>query len=251
MHTEKKKSSNASSEKIVLATTEPGLTKADLEILKKPFPHDHLNVKVQTLNKERTRALLVLYLQHTNVQNRLDDIDPCWSTEVLSEETQNQSYFVKMKLTLKGVSRENVGEGSDPKSAYSDALKRCAMLFGVGRYLYDSTPVWVDYNEAKDRFRQWSVADYEKSVASAVTPTPTPGFTTTTLPSAKKPLKRTREELNRVLMRLYRPFLVKFPATHFPEFLTERYHVTETRFMTLEQLENLVQLMEEKLKSVA
>jgi len=36
------------------------------------------------------------------------------------------------------------------------------MLFGVGRYLYESIPVWSDYVETRDRFKQWTIQDYEK-----------------------------------------------------------------------------------------
>ena len=72
---------------------------------------------------------------------------------MINEERLGDSVYVRIRMTLKGVSRENVGEGGDPKAAYSDALKRAAMLFGVGRYLYDSPTVWADYNESRDRFR--------------------------------------------------------------------------------------------------
>jgi len=52
-------------------------------------------------------------------------------------------------------------------------------------------------------------------------------------------------------MNLYRPYIAKFPETKFTEFLMERYNVAETRLMSLEQMESLVQFMEEQLKSVA
>ena len=143
-----------------------GLTLQDLKILRAPFPKEKLGVKVQTLNKDKTRAMLVLYLQHTDVKDRLEEVDPSWSMEVLSEERFNDLFYVRVRLTLKGISRENVGDGFDPKAAYSDALKRAGMLFGVGRYLYDSTTVWVDYSEPRDRYRQWEIKDYEKSQAN-------------------------------------------------------------------------------------
>jgi hypothetical protein len=143
-------------------TKTPRLTVEDLTKLKAPFSKERLGVKVQSLNREKTRALLVLYLQHTDVQDRLEEIDPSWCSEVLHEQTQGSVWYVRMRMTLKGVPRENVGEGSDPKAAYSDAIKRCAMLFGVGRYLYDSPTIWGDYDEGRDRFKQWTIQDYEK-----------------------------------------------------------------------------------------
>jgi hypothetical protein len=139
------------------------LTHEDLQKLKAAFSKDRLGVKVQCLNREKTRALLVLYLQHTDVQDRLEEVDPSWSTEVLQEQNNGSLHYVRIRLTLKGVPRENVGEGADPKSAYSDALKRSAMLFGVGRYLYDSPTVWSEYDDTRDKFKQWTIQDYEKA----------------------------------------------------------------------------------------
>jgi hypothetical protein len=170
-------------------------------------------------------------------------------------------------MRLKNVSRENVGEGGDPKAAYSDALKRAAMLFGVGRYLYDMNTVWTPYDDARDRFKSWSVADYERASRGSSVPTPEHDTTANGLEAAaspkpglkteKSPVKKTtgatrsRDQLNRILMNLYRPYLTKFPETRFAELLNERYKVGETRLLTVEQMENLVEYLETQLKSVA
>jgi hypothetical protein len=234
-----------------------GLTSDDLKVLKAPFPRERLGVKVQTYSKDRSRAMLVLYLQHTDVQDRLEEVDPAWTTEVLKEERMEDSVYVRLKLTLKGVSRENVGEGNDPKGAYSDALKRCAMLFGVGRYLYDSDTIWVSYDESRDRFRQWSILDYEKA-SKGDRQESKPGLKTQ-IPDEETPKgkgegkkqARSREQLNRLLMNLYRPYLTRFPDTKFVDLLNSRYGAGETRLMTVEQMEDLVQFMETQLRSVA
>ena len=44
--------------------------------------------------------------------------------------------YVRRRLTVFGVAREDVGEGLDPKAALSDAAKRAAVHFGVRRVLY-------------------------------------------------------------------------------------------------------------------
>src|SRR6201988_2346453 len=38
------------------------------------------------------------------------------------------------------------------KAAFSDALKRAAVKFGIGRYLYRLQAQWVDYDTAKRTF---------------------------------------------------------------------------------------------------
>lgn len=246
------------------------LNREDLEVLKSAFPKDRLGVKVQSFSKDRTKAMLVLYLQHTDVQDRLEEVDPAWSCEIMSEERSGDTVYVRSRLTLKGISRENVGEGNDPKTAYSDAIKRCAMLFGVGRYLYDSPTVWVPYDDSRDRFRQWTVEDFEgaqrpqaaglttsapkaRSAGKKVAPAAASesGAPEKPASSGKSASSRPREELNRILMNLYRPYLTQFPQTQFAQLLQSRYNVGETRLMTVEQLEDLIRFMEQKLQSVA
>lgn len=158
------------------------ITPALLARLKAPFPENHIFVRVLELNEEGTRAMLVKYLRHTDVATRLDEIDPAWSTEIIrsgmSEPATNRIIYTQMKLTIMGVSRENVGEGQDPKASASDALKRCAMSFGVGRYLCDAEEVWVDYDDTTDHGREWTLTDYERGLAGdslpAKLPSPAP-----------------------------------------------------------------------------
>lgn len=147
-----------------------GLTHDDLKYLSEPFDNDQISIKIQSTNKDRTKAMLVQYVQHTEVYKRLEEIDPAWSCEVMSKGTLTETMgtktvttiYVSMRMTVKGVVRENVGDGDDYKSAYSDALKRVAMLFGVGRWLYDSETVWVPYNEQTDKYKSWTIEEFQK-----------------------------------------------------------------------------------------
>lgn len=180
------------------------ITLDDLKKLGAPFDEKTLGVKVQSLSKDKTKAMLVCYVQHTDVYARLESVDPAWSMEVTSSQRIGDSYFVRVKLTVKGVARENSGDGEDEKSATSDAIKRAAMLFGVGRYLYDSETVWVPYNEQTDKFRTWTVQDYQgalrrgqaplpmpaKEALDPPRPTPAPAAKATPTPEAPKPLNK-------------------------------------------------------------
>lgn len=146
---------------------EAGLTREDLEKLRAPFPEDKVCVKVQSFNANKTRALLVPYLQHIDVTERIEQVDPLWESQITHAPYWHQEYCsVQMRLTIKGVSRENSGEGQDSKAATSDALKRCAMSFGIGRYLYESEHVWVAYDKDNDWNREWTLADYRRGLKS-------------------------------------------------------------------------------------
>lgn len=123
------------------------LTKEDVTALTKHFrPNEH-----EFRNN-------YAYITESAVGNRLDEVDPAWSWEIINEWTRDNQAICAGRLTICGVSRDGVGmqpltivsskdgkvlEGTEPeKSAATDALKRAARLFGIGRYLLD-TPGWV------------------------------------------------------------------------------------------------------------
>lgn len=57
-----------------------------------------------------------------------------------------------------------------------------------------------------------------------------------------------RDAQYREIMRLYRPYLTRFPEVPFVILLASRYQVSETQLMTVEQLGDLVAHMEERLR---
>lgn len=101
-------------------------------------------------------ALGLPYIDARDVMRRLDAVvGPAgWSFDfdVLGPEAKR----VKGRLTVLGVTKCDAGEASgeeEPlKSAVSDALKRCAVHFGVGRYLYYLPRLWAPYDAQKRRF---------------------------------------------------------------------------------------------------
>jgi hypothetical protein len=130
------------------------LNREVLETLGRPFDPREVEVKIQAVNRDRTRAQVVAYVDARTVLDRLDEaVGPTgWSDsyEVLTNGTDadgRRLVEVKCTLTVLGVSKEDVGEGDSLKAAFSDALKRAAVKFGVGRYLYRLPKVWVDLDE--------------------------------------------------------------------------------------------------------
>ena len=95
-----------------------------------------------------------VYLTEQAICSRLDDVDPAWAFEVIRTDWRAETVIVYARLTVAGVTRESNGEDTieykkdsprEPmfvanhpeKTAVTDALKRCARLFGIGRYLLD------------------------------------------------------------------------------------------------------------------
>jgi hypothetical protein len=127
------------------------LTHDDLRDLKRPFAAQH---------HEFLRGNV--YLQERAICERLEQVDPGWQFQHVQTTYTNNQVTVVMAMTVCGVTRTNAGTWDiqyyDPddkkyaskterqmatphnqaeKNATTDALKRCARLFGVGRYLLD------------------------------------------------------------------------------------------------------------------
>jgi len=140
------------------------LDKATLAKLAAPFDPNDVAWKPQAVRGNR--ALAVAYIDARTVAERLDQVVAGgWSFDW--EEASNGC--VKGKLNIRGTIRCDVGEQGDGpqgktlKAAVSDALKRSAVQFGIGRYLYRLPAQWVDYDAQYKRLaRMPELPDWAK-----------------------------------------------------------------------------------------
>lgn len=109
------------------------------------------------------------YLTEGAIASRLDEVYPAWSWELLDAPSIRQTaagitIAQRGRLTVNGVCRDGMGmsavsmtrDGASEaneaeKSAATDAFKRAARLFGIGRYLLD-LPAEVRDIAALDRW---------------------------------------------------------------------------------------------------
>src|SRR5207248_98234 len=73
-----------------------------------------------------------------------------------------------------GSPSEQPDEHDRVKAAFSDALKRAAVKFGVGRYLYRLPSTWCDYDPQKRQLRQLPSLPSPKPTKVAKAPKPEP-----------------------------------------------------------------------------
>lgn len=130
-----------------------------------PFPPADVKWKPQMV--KANRALAMAYIDARAVQDRLDEVLGVdgWQEKY----TTLQDGSVMCRLTVRfwdeargrevRTTRADVGSASQQpdagdrlKAAFSDALKRAAVKFGVGRYLYRLSSQWVDYDPVKKAF---------------------------------------------------------------------------------------------------
>lgn len=122
----------------------------------KPFAESEIKMKPQTIRNNR--ALVIHYVDARLVMDRLDDVVEPWGWR--DEYTLLPGGEVECRLSVKfgdtwitkadvGGQSEQPDEGDRMKAAYSDALKRAAVKFGIGRHLYRMPNQWVDYDPVK------------------------------------------------------------------------------------------------------
>jgi hypothetical protein len=102
------------------------------------------------------------YVDARSITQRLDDVVGVanWSDayHVIGD---GSSVVCQLSIRIgdEWIRKEDVGspseqpdEGDRMKAAFSDALKRAAVKWGIGRYLYRLPGVWCDYDPVKKKF---------------------------------------------------------------------------------------------------
>jgi hypothetical protein len=130
-----------------------------LNQLAAPFDPADLHFKPQTTSG--SRALAVAYLDCRAVQDRLDLVFGLnWSDAY--EVLPSGSVVCRLTVEVDGrtITKTDVGSPSEQpdggdrlKAAFSDALTRAAVKFGIGRYLYRLPKVWVEYDPQKKQLK--------------------------------------------------------------------------------------------------
>lgn len=126
------------------------------DALAAPFPEDEIEFLPRAATNDR--ALALPHIDARSVMRRLDAVVGAdgwhFDFEVLSPDCKR----VKGQLTVLGVTKCDAGEAStedEPlKSAVSDSLKRCAVHFGIARYLYCLPQIWANYDSSRRRFSE-------------------------------------------------------------------------------------------------
>ncbi len=120
----------------------------DLSKLKEPFDPKLISWRVGATNKEKTSCIALAYIDARDVMERLDEVCGIGNWQALHPHANGKtSCRIGIKIDGEWVWKENGCGDSDveaAKGAFSDSLKRAAVLWGVGRYLYDVQNVWVD-----------------------------------------------------------------------------------------------------------
>jgi len=124
-----------------------------IEELAKPFPAEEIEWRVGSTNKDKTKGIALAYLTSRAVMNRLDDVlgPENWQdsyTPIPGSNGDTKGYLCTISIHLgdQWIAKQDGADESNMeaiKGGISDALKRTAVKWGVGRYLYNLPNEWV------------------------------------------------------------------------------------------------------------
>lgn len=143
-----------------LTVRDPHL-QAITDALAEPFEPREVKFKPQMV--KNNRCLAMAYIDARLIQDRLDDVLGVENWEDGYKILPDGSVMCRLKIKLgdRWISKTDVGSPSEQpdggdrlKAAFSDALKRAAVKFGIGRYLYRLPASWVDYDPVKKQIVQ-------------------------------------------------------------------------------------------------
>jgi hypothetical protein len=124
-------------------------------------PFDPREVHFRPAAVSGHRALALAYVSTQAVEDRLDSVLGVNGWQDDYEVLPGGCVVCRLKVLLGGqwLVKSDVGapgelpeEGDRQKTAFSQALKRAAVKWGVARYLYRLPPQWVDYDPATGQF---------------------------------------------------------------------------------------------------
>jgi len=139
------------------------MTSPDLTLLAAPFPLDDVEWKPGATTRDKTKGLAMAYISSRAVQDRLDEV--CGPDGWRNEFRAGPGGGVLCGISVRAVREDGTAEwitkwdGADNtdveavKGGLSNSMKRAAVMWGIGRYLYRIPQSWVRLDE-RGRFAE-------------------------------------------------------------------------------------------------
>jgi len=125
--------------------------------LARPFQPSAIRWRVGATNSDKTKGMALAYIDARDVMDRLDEV--CGPENWQVEYPFPGCARIGIKLGGEWVWKSNGAGATDveaEKGQYSDAFKRAAVLWNIGRYLYTLKSPWVAIEQ---RGRSYVIAE--------------------------------------------------------------------------------------------
>lgn len=129
----------------------------DLNALSAPFPPAKVSWRVGSTTQDKKKGMALAYVDARDVMDRLDEVCGPAGWQCSYPHANGKTVCsIGIKIGDEWVWKANGAGDTDieaEKGALSDAFKRAAVCWGIGRYLYDLDSPWVDIEPAGRSFR--------------------------------------------------------------------------------------------------
>lgn len=123
----------------------------DFKALAAPFPPDAISWRVGSTTQDKSKGMALAYIDARDVMQRLDDVcGPAGWQCTYPHANGKTVCSIAIKCGDEWVCKSDGAGDTDveqEKGALSDAFKRAAVRWGIGRYLYDIGSPWVELEQ--------------------------------------------------------------------------------------------------------
>jgi hypothetical protein len=130
-----------------------------MQELQKPFPAQDIEWRVQRVVKtsKGNKAVVLAYVTNRAIQNRLDEVFGIgnWKNEFKEWRENGVLCGISVKIDGEWVTKWDGAEETQieaVKGGFSGSMKRAAVQWGIGRYLYNLEETWVDIKERGEHY---------------------------------------------------------------------------------------------------
>lgn len=146
------------------------MTEAEtLAALAAPFPPERVSWRVGATTSDKKRGMALAYIDARDVLDRLNAVlGVHWQCRYVPHHNGTTCCEIGVLIGAGWLWRANGAGATDheaEKGAYSDAFKRAAVMWGVGRYLYDLDSPWV---QIEPRGKSFAIPDTELAALAAL-----------------------------------------------------------------------------------
>jgi hypothetical protein len=123
------------------------------DALSEPFPLEYIEWRVGSTNGDKSKGLALCYVDARAVMDRLDSVCGPDGWQCNYSAAPGNAIICNLGVLIAGdwIWKADGAGATDvegEKGMLSDALKRAAVRWGVGRYLYDLKSPWVELEPA-------------------------------------------------------------------------------------------------------
>lgn len=150
----------------------------DFAQLTAPFPPERVSWRVGATSQDKKKGLALAYIDARDVMERLDKVVGPANWQSRYPHANGKTVCeIGLKIGDEWVWKADGAGDTDveaEKGALSDAFKRAAVRWGIGRYLYDFESQWVEIEPAGKSYsiKQSEYKRLEKLIGGATPPKP-------------------------------------------------------------------------------